>query len=89
MQVAPFHDIVKILIRKYRKAIKISNSHVGTLNIGYAQELSDINRRKKIKTRQMVYLDESPDYCVPDVATGKCRIESDTGKSNENNHKQF
>ncbi|XP_045477925.1 protein Wnt-8b [Harmonia axyridis] len=68
MEVAPFEDIVNDLIKKYKKAIRINadrTSFIRSINVLDFEE-----RSRKIKTRQLVFLDESPNYCYPDELTG-------------------
>ncbi|XP_044762405.1 protein Wnt-8b-like [Coccinella septempunctata] len=70
MQVAPFEEIAENLVKKYKRAIKISN---GYMNSGWnSRNPADVPERagRKIKTKQLVYLDESPDYCIPDESRG-------------------
>ncbi|XP_028416883.1 protein Wnt-2b-A-like isoform X2 [Dendronephthya gigantea] len=62
-QMMPFETVGNLLRRKYLNAIKVTVDQAG-------KSLSKVNKRKKPSGEAMVFLENSPDYCRKDDATG-------------------
>lgn len=71
MQVAPFPEIARYLKERYHKAIQI-NFEGAPLGVamGNAASADSIEKIQNADPDSLVYLEESPDYCKPNVLTG-------------------
>ncbi|KAK9884988.1 hypothetical protein WA026_009219 [Henosepilachna vigintioctopunctata] len=71
MEVAPFAIIAHALKDRYKRAIRISfEESRGARTIGNSVSLK-LNPSLKLNTiKQLVFLDQSPDYCIPNNSIG-------------------
>nr|CAD7397719.1 unnamed protein product [Timema cristinae] len=71
MQVSNFQDIAKDLRRKYDKAVRVSfEPRRRSLVLGNSAVGSSGNLISEYNTQQLVYMEESPDYCLENNSTG-------------------
>ena len=62
-QMLPFTVVGKFLRAQYFNSIKVTADQ-------YGKSLTKINKKKKPSREMLVYLEESPDYCLPNVDSG-------------------
>lgn len=62
---SPFQAIGRFLRSRYLSAIKVTVDQAGD-----KKALTKINKNKKPSGEALVYLEESPDYCLPNPSTG-------------------
>lgn len=68
LQTAPFEDISRKLYEKYRKAVRMTSERVFVfLALSNSIKREDVMGDPPAPRNALVYLDESPDYCLPDV----------------------
>ncbi|KAL3279070.1 hypothetical protein HHI36_016584 [Cryptolaemus montrouzieri] len=71
LEVAPFGQIARTLKDRYKNAVRISFEQIrGARTIGNTARFQLNQKLSHISPKQLVYLDESPDYCVPNSSTG-------------------
>lgn len=70
MQLVPFSEIARELKERYRKAIQIKFEDApDSLTMGNSASVC-VDTIQKTDTNTLVYLEESPNYCKPNVMTG-------------------
>lgn len=71
MQVAPFKEVSRRLREKYKKAERLTYETVqASITLGNsARQLVD-EKVMPVKRNSLVYLVQSPDYCVSNSSTG-------------------
>ena len=62
-QMMPFEAVGNLLRQKYLTSIKVTVDQEG-------KSLTKVNKMKKPSGEAMVFLEESPDYCMPNKAMG-------------------
>lgn len=68
LQTAPFKDVSRKLYEKYRKAVRLTPERVyAFMALSNSVKREDIMGDPPAPRNVLVYLDESPDYCLPDV----------------------
>lgn len=71
MRLAPFSEVAKALKQQYYNAIQVQFENAPyDVTMGNNTKIP-IEKIQKTNSDQLLYLDESPDYCNPDELTGK------------------
>lgn len=72
MEMAPFREIAKKLRQKYVSSVQISfEATKGALSVGNSGRHL---LKSGVLSNNLVYLEKSPDFCVPDNKTGTCLL---------------
>lgn len=72
MQTAPFRDVADVLRRKYERAVHVTYEEgADKLSVGNSVTAANSNKITQIPPEELVYLEESPNYCKPDIIPGK------------------
>lgn len=69
-QLAPVREVSDVLLNKYDSAVQVRVNKRGNLQVVERHSSLDPSRRKRAPKMDLVYLDESPDFCSPNDHTG-------------------
>ncbi|KAF5301546.1 hypothetical protein FQR65_LT08851 [Abscondita terminalis] len=68
MQVAPFNKIADVIRQRYKKAVRTNiQNRINSFEV--SSPLAS-KRIEDIRTHQLVYFEQSPDYCLADTLSG-------------------
>ncbi|CAI4232037.1 unnamed protein product [Auanema sp. JU1783] len=84
MQLPSMRQVGNILQNKYKNAIRVQVNSRGNLQLvsGEEQKSSNAKRKTRALPTDLVYLDDSPDYCRHDIITGTLGTEGRLCKRN-------